>query len=85
MTANDLNGAQLAIGLRLSTHEPVGLSWEDWSCQIERRNRLVQSYTVDGLRPSYHAVLCAAADAVALLVEVAKAEELDHAMGSDAA
>ena len=75
----------MTVRLRLSTHEPIGLSWEDWQHQIERRLRLVQSYAVDGLRPSHDSVLCLAADVVALLVDVAKAEEFDVALGEERA
>lgn len=73
MTGDDLDRAHLAIGLRLSTYEPVGLTWQDWSMQLERRLRLVQSYAVDGLRPSHDAALLLAAEATAMLVDVAKA------------
>lgn len=83
MTADDLDRANLNIGLRLSTHEPIGLSWMDWQAHLEKRLRHVQSYAVDGLRPSYSSVLLLAADAVALLVDVDRAELLDQVIGEE--
>lgn len=85
MTGEDLDRAHLQIGLRLSTHEPVGLSWQDWAMQLERRLRLNQSYAIDGLRPSHDAALVLAAEAVAFYVDVMKAEEFDIAAGEERA
>jgi hypothetical protein len=85
VTGEDLDRARLAIGLRLSTHEPVGLSWIDWQHQLERRLRMVQSYAVDGLRPSHDSALILAAEAVALYVDVLKAEEFDVAASEERA
>jgi NOL1/NOP2/fmu family ribosome biogenesis protein len=84
MTSDDLDRAVLRIGLRLSTHEPIGLSWEDWAAQLERRLLHVQSYVADGLRPSHDVALFLAAEAVALLVDVDKAEAFDMAAGEAA-
>jgi hypothetical protein len=81
VTSADLDRANLDIALRLSTHEPVGLSWMDWAMQLERRLRHVQSYAIDGLRPSQDAALLLAAEAVALLVDVQRAEDFDVAAG----
>lgn len=84
MTNDDLSGAQLAIGLRLSTHEPVGLTYEEWGVWLERRVKFILGHTTRGERPPHDLALFLAADATAFLVEIAKAEELDHTMGEAA-
>lgn len=78
MTGDDLDRAHLDIALRLSTHPPhPELDWEQRAQALQGRLSVVQTYAYEGDRPSHSSVLCLAADAVALLVEVGRAEDAD--------
>ena len=78
MNSADLDRADLAVRLRLSTHPPhPELEWEQRAQALQGRLAVVQTYAYVGDRPSIDSVICLAADAVSLLVEVQKAAELD--------
>ena len=81
MTGADLDRAHLACAMRLTTHRPDAQTWQQWARLLQGRVSLVESYGYMGERPSYAAALCLAADALALLVEVERAENVDPVSG----
>ena len=81
MTADDLDRAHLAAALRLSTHAPDAQTPQEWMRLLDGRLSVLRAAVFLGERPSSDAALCLVADAMALYLELERAEQADPVSG----
>jgi hypothetical protein len=85
VTRDAFDRAELAVRLRLSTHQPYAQTWQEWANLLDARLKVTEMYTRCGERPTHESVVCLAADAFALLAAVEEAEMADPTSGQEAA